>query len=139
MPFDLYSNLTKHVGKVLRMPRVSFHWPSIFEGRIAFGIAGLPGEFFKKVDGQVQIEIVHIARDEVQLSRKLWPQRLPIILSIVPQVIAIVAHVKRNFAVYLTGSLVPQRARITITAHWTVDRFPGIELITRAAFASEHS
>src|SRR5215510_3007698 len=120
------------------MPRVPFHRPSVFKSRIAFGIARLLGEVIKQINREVQIEVIHIAGDEMQFSRKLWSERLPILLSIVSQVVAVVAHVERNFAVNLSGSRVPKRTRVPVTAHRPVNSFPGIKLIPLATFAPKY-
>src|SRR5215831_11452247 len=97
-----------------------FHRPAIFKCRIALGISGSFCEVLKQINCEVQIEVVHIAGDEMQFARKLWPERLPILLSVVAQVIAVVAHIESNFAVYFSCSRIPKRTRVTVTAHRAV-------------------
>src|SRR5262249_53588039 len=64
--------------------------------------------------------------------------RRPVLLGVVAKIISVVPHVRRDFAIDLTRSFVPQLARIPVRADRTVDSLPRVALIAASAFTSEH-
>src|SRR6266498_3265830 len=115
------------------MPGMPFHWPPIFKGGIALRTRHPLCEIFKQIDREVQIEIVHVSSDEVQLARKLVPQRGPVCLGIMSQIVAALPHILGDFAIDFSGPWIPERSRIAVVAHRTIDSFPRIELIAGPA------
>src|SRR2546425_4539589 len=136
--FDLFSHLAQQFGEILRVPRVPFHWSSIFKSRVAIRARRALCEFFKQINREIQIEIIHVPGDEMQLAREPWPKRRPVLIGVVAKIISVVPHVRRDFAIDLARSFVPQLARITVRTDRTVDSLPRVELIAASAFAAEH-
>src|SRR5437879_8463214 len=74
----------------------------------------------------------------MNLALQHWPQRCPIGLNVITQVVAVVAHVNGHAVINLSRSLVPQRSWIPIVANRSVRGVPNLNLLPRPAVATQH-
>ena len=61
----------------------------------------------------------------------------PVLLSVRGQIVSRRPHVSRDIAVDVARSLVPERNRIPVRADGSIDRFPDLQLLARAAMAPQ--
>src|SRR5437016_871071 len=101
-------------------------------------VRGRLEHLLKIVDGETEIEVVHVAGEEMELADELRADRRPIPLRILAQIKAVVAHINRDVMVDLPSELVPERAWIAVVADRAVHRFPRLELIGGATVTAEH-
>src|SRR5256714_12895993 len=101
-------------------------------------IRGRLEHLLKIVNGEIEIEIVHVPGEEMELADELRADRRPIPLRILAEIKAVVAHIHRDVIVDLPGELVPELAWIAGVADGAVHRFPRLELIGGATVTTEH-
>src|SRR5690348_17874702 len=92
----------------------------------------------KIVDGEVEVEVVHVAGEEVELADELWSERRPVALRVLAEIESVLAHVVGDAVIDLAGELVPEGSRIPVVTNRAVHRLPRLELIRRSAVAPQH-
>src|SRR5580693_6000045 len=120
------------------VPSVTFHGAAIGEFSRVMGIGRRRQESFVIVNGQIQIEIVHVSAKEMEFADDLGSQRAPVASGIFEQVVAVIAHIFRDTVVDLAGRFIPKGNRVAVRTDWTVDCFPGFELISRTSVAPQY-
>ena len=73
-------------------------------------------ELLGQVHGVVEIVVIHVADIDVQFALELGPERQPVALQDVREVV-VLAPVRGDGVVYDAGLLVPEAQRVTIVAH----------------------
>src|SRR5438128_9381773 len=120
-----------------RLPAVRFHGTSVGQLRLGGGPRACE-ELVEPVHGEVQVERVHVAGEDVDLAPELGPERCPVPLQISAQVVVVRPEVLGHAAVDRARAQVPQLGRVAVRRHRTVGRFPDRELLARAGAAAEH-
>src|SRR5687768_14443327 len=116
---------------------MALHRTSIYEVAFVMRVGRRLQELFELVDGKVEEKIVHVSRRKVELSDELRSNGWPVLLGVYAQVISVIAHVVGDVAVDCPGQLVPERHGVAVIAHRTVDRLPGLELVSGPTAAPE--
>src|SRR5256886_17582800 len=103
-----------------------FHGTSVGELRLGGGPRACE-ELLEPVRGEVQVERVHVAGEDVDLTPELGPEPGPAPLQIIAQVVVVRPEVLGHAAVDRARAQVPQLDRVAVRRHRTVGRFPDRE------------
>src|SRR5882724_9282591 len=114
-----------------------FHGTSVGELRLGGGPRACE-ELLEPVRGEVQVERVHVAGEDVDLTPELGPEPGPVPLQIIAQVVVVRPEVLGHAAVDRARAQVPQLDRVAVRRHRTVGSFPDRELLARAGAAAQH-
>src|ERR1700723_604990 len=121
---DLCGHFPQQVSVGHRLPAVTFHRTSIAEIARVVRVACGGEEVLEHVDGGRQIEIVHVAGQNVELADELGTDARPVLFRVVPQVVSMITHVRRHGRVDLAGPEVEELPGIAVVADRPVRRIP---------------
>src|SRR5512146_194677 len=76
------------------------------------------------IHAQVEEVVVHVAHGDVQLADELGPDRRPVPLEIVAQIVAVLAHRLRDRVIDVPRALVPERLGVAVRADRRPRRLP---------------
>jgi len=80
--------------------------------------------------------IVHVTDVDVDFSPQLRPQRLPIALEDITEVIVLLPKL-RDFGVDLSGELIPDRRGVAVGSDGSENCLPDVPLVPRAGMRPE--
>src|SRR6267154_1634755 len=86
-------------------------------------------ELLQPVHGEVQVEGVHVACEDVDPALELGPEPRPVPRQILAQVVVVGAEVLGHAAVDRSAAQVPQLGRVAVRRDRTVRRLPDRELL----------
>src|SRR5262249_21453297 len=110
------------------LPAVRLHRPPIFED--GFGLRIVRGfqEVFELIDREVQVVIVHVSTVNMNLPHEVLAYLRPVFLEVVPEIVAVIAHVEGDLSIDLARQSIPDRAGIAVLADRAVRGVPGGDL-----------
>ena len=118
--------------------RVSHSWPSPSEGAAVVGVFRGFEEFLHEVEGVVQVEIVHVAAEEVQLVHEPGAELFPVALEIVPQVEVVVAPILDHVVIDGPGQIIIDLDRVPVFSDRPEGGVIGVEKFSRTALVAKH-
>ena len=89
------------------MPSMSFHGTAVLERAGVEGVGSVFQEVLEQVNCKIQIVVIHIAAVDVEFTCQARSDSRPVVLDVVPEIVAVIAHVSGNFMVDFACSFVP--------------------------------
>src|SRR5256886_16080979 len=134
-------NVPRHDAHQLRvgprLPAVRLAGAPVPDLRIGCGARPLE-ELLEAIDGEVQVERVHVAHEHVELALELGAERRPVTLQVVAQVVVVRLDILGHGVVDISCLEIPTLRSIAGRAHRAVGRLPDRELLSGAGAAAEH-